>query len=83
MNIKEKKKLTRKWFVNLQNLICNNIENLEKEYGSKIKFKRNKWKHGEFRIIKGKVIEKGGVAFSNVIGKFSQEFAKKNSRHKE
>ena len=77
MNIKEKKKLTRKWFVNLQNLICNNIENLEKEYGSKIKFKRNKWKHGEFRIIKGKVIEKGGVAFSNVIGKFSQEFAKK------
>ncbi len=77
MNIKEKKKLARKWFVNLQNLICDNIENLEKEYGSKIKFKRNKWKHGEFRIIEGKVIEKGGVAFSNVIGKFSKEFAKK------
>ena len=75
MNIKEKKKLARKWFVNLQNLICDNIENLEKEYGSKRKFKRNKWKHGEFRIIEGKVIEKGGVAFSNVIGKFSKEFA--------
>ena len=32
----------------------------------------------EFRIINGKVIEKGGVAFSNVTrGKFSKEFAKK------
>ena len=28
-------------------------------------------------LLKGKVIEKGGVAFSNVIGKFPKEFAKK------
>ena len=77
MKIKEKQKLTKEWFVKLQNIICNNIEQLEKEYGSKIKFKNNKWKHGEFRTIKGEVIEKGGVAFSNVAGKFPKEFAKK------
>jgi len=77
MKIKEKKKLTKDWFIKLQNLICNSVEELEKEYGSNIKFKKNKWKHGEFRTIKGEVIEKGGVAFSNVVGKFSKEFAKK------
>ena len=77
MKIKEKQKLTKEWFVKLQNIICNNIEQLEKEYGSKIKFKKNKWKLGEFRTIKGEVIEKGGVAFSNVAGKFPKEFAKK------
>ena len=77
MKIKKKQKLTKEWFVNLQNIICNNIEQLEEEYGSNIKFKKNKWKHGEFRTIKGKVIEKGGVAFSNVIGKFSKKFARK------
>jgi len=77
MKVKEKQKLTREWFLKLQNIICHNIEQLEKEYGSNKKFKKNKWKQGEFRIIKGKVIEKGGVAFSNVKGKFSKEFAKK------
>ena len=82
MKIKKKQKLTKEWFLKLRNIICNNIEQLEKEHGSNIRFKKNKWKSGEFRIIKGKVIEKGGVAFSNVKGKFSKEFAKKNSRNK-
>jgi len=77
MKIREKQKLTREWFIKLQKIICNNIEQIEKDYGYNIKFKRNKWKHGEFRIITGNVIEKGGVAFSNVTGKFSKEFAKK------
>ena len=77
MKIKQKQKLAKEWFIKMQNIICNNIEQLEKEYGSNIKFKKNKWKHGEFRTIKGQVIEKGGVAFSNVMGKFSKEFAKK------
>ena len=76
MKVKTKKKLTKEWFVKLQNIICKNIEQLEKEYGSNTKFKKNKWKFGEFRTIRGKVIEKGGVAFSNVTGKFSKEFAK-------
>ena len=76
MKIKEKQKLAKEWFIKLQNIICNNIEQLEKEYGSNIKFRKNKWKHGEFRTIKGKVIEKGGVAFSNIKGKFSKKFSK-------
>ena len=76
MKIKKKQKIVKKWFIELQNIICNSVEQLEKEYGSNIKFKKNKWKYGEFRTIKGAVIEKGGVAFSNVIGKFPEEFAK-------
>ena len=53
MKIKEKQKLTKEWFIKLQNIICSNVEKLEKEYGSKKKFKKNKRKHGEYRIIKG------------------------------
>tara|TARA_Y100000590_G_scaffold429985_1_gene543144 strand:+ start:424 stop:1233 length:810 start_codon:yes stop_codon:yes gene_type:complete len=77
MLVKKKQKLTKEWFSELQNIICNNIEELEREYNSNTKFKKNKWKNGEFRIIEGELIEKGGVAFSNVVGKFSKEFAKK------
>ncbi len=57
MKVEKKQKLAKKWFIKLQNIICKNVEQLEKEYGSNIKFKKNKWKHGEFRTIKGKVIE--------------------------
>ncbi len=39
MKIEKKKKLTKEWFTKLQNNICNNVEQLEKEYGSNIKFK--------------------------------------------
>ena len=39
MKIKKKQKLVKEWFIKLQNIICNNIEKLENEYGSKIKFK--------------------------------------------
>ena len=63
MRIKQKQQLTKKWFIKLQELICKNIEELEKIYGSKKKFKKNRWKYGEYRTIKGNVIEKGGVAF--------------------
>ncbi len=77
MKIEKKQKLTKNWFLKLQNMICNTIEDLERGYGSNVKFKNHKWKHGEFRTINGKVIEKGGVAFSNVKGKFSKDFAKK------
>ena len=77
MKIETKKKLAKEWFLKLQNIICNSIEQLERSNGSRIKFKKNKWKHGEFRIIKGQVIEKGGVAFSNIKGRFPKEFSKK------
>ena len=33
MRIKNKQRVVKKWFNNLQNLICDNIEELEKEYG--------------------------------------------------
>ena len=75
MKIETKQKTTREWFIKLQNIICNSVEHLEEVYGSNIKFKKNKWKHGEFRTIRGKVIEKGGVAFSNIKGKFTKTFA--------
>ena len=71
-----KKKITNTWFKDLQNSICKTLLELEKENGSKAQYKSYKWKKGEFRIIKGKVIEKGGIAFSNVSGIFPREFAK-------
>ena len=74
--MKKNKKICKDWFIELQNLICKAVLELEKEYGSTAKFKKNKWSKGEYRIIEGNVIEKGGVAFSNVIGKFPKDFAK-------
>ena len=68
MKIEIKQKITREWFIKLQNIICSSVEHLEEAYGSNIKFKKNKWKHGDFRTRRGEVIEKGGVAFSNDIG---------------
>ena len=47
MTLKEKKKLTKEWFISLQKNICDSIEKLEREYGSNVKFKKNKWKYGE------------------------------------
>ena len=38
-----KKKITKAWFKELQNLICETVLELEKENGSKAKFKANKW----------------------------------------
>ena len=56
MKIEVKQKLARYWFCVLQDVICLEVEKLEKEHGSNIKFKKNKWKYGEFRTIKGEVI---------------------------
>ena len=52
MKINKKQKLAKAWFIKLQNIICANIEKLEKEKGSNSKFKKNRWKNGEFRILK-------------------------------
>ena len=43
MDTNKKKIIAKKWFIELQKLICSNIEELEKDYGSKKKFKTNKW----------------------------------------
>ncbi len=37
------------WFMELQKLICQTLEDLE----PKAKFKDNKWKFGNFKTIKG------------------------------
>ena len=78
-----KKKLAKNWFKILQDMICFEIEEIEK---NKKKFISNQWKKnekkdeggGEYRILEnGKIFEKVGVNFSEVYGKFSKEFKKK------
>ena len=75
-----KKKLARNWFKTLQEVICQEIEELE---GEKNIFKIKNWERGkksnegggQFRILEnGKIFEKVGVNFSEVYGKFSKEF---------
>jgi len=82
MNKEIKQKLACNWFKSLQNIICNDIEQLEK---NKTKFKSKMWERnkikdeggGEFRVLKaGKIFEKVGVNFSEVYGKFSNEMKK-------
>ena len=77
-----KKKLVSNWFKILQNTICNDIEDLEKNSN---KFLATTWRKnsskdeggGEYRILKnGKIFEKVGVNFSEVNGKFSKEIKK-------
>ena len=76
------KKISRNWFKILQDIFCNEIEDLE---NNKIKFISKSWdRHqlkdeggGEYRILKnGRIFEKVGVNFSEVCGKFSKEIRK-------
>ena len=78
-----RKKIVSNWFKTLQNIICFEVEKLEK---SSVKFVYTKWEKnkkrneggGEYRILKnGKIFEKVGVNFSEVKGKFSKEIAGK------
>ena len=82
MELEIKKDLASNWFKMLQDAICHNISDLEK---NKIEFKSSNWKRnhkkdeggGEFRIIEnGKVFDKVGVNFSKVYGKFPKKFQK-------
>jgi len=78
-----KKKLAKDWFKNLQDMICLEIERIEKNKAMFIStnWQRNKIKDeggGEYRILKnGKIFDKVGVNFSEVYGKFSKEFKNK------
>ena len=78
-----KKKLAKNWFKTLQEVLCREIE--EKE-SNKIKFKITNWNRsksndeggGQYRILEnGKIFDKVGVNFSEVYGKFSNEFKNK------
>ena len=87
-----KKQLARNWFKTLQEVLCQEVEELEKK--SNI-FKYTNWEKGgnlnegggQFRIYKnGKFFDKVGINFSEVFGKFSKEIrnkipgTKKNSK---
>ena len=78
-----KKKLARNWFKTLQEVLCKEIEELEG--GSKL-FKYKNWERGkksnegggQSRILEnGKIFDKVGVNFSEVYGKFSNQFKNK------
>ena len=51
-----KKKLTRNWFINLQEMICNTIQQIE---GGKIKFLKKSWE----RSIKK---DEGGLSLIHI-----------------
>ncbi len=81
MEIDLKKKLTKNWFKILQEIICKDVEEIERK---KNIFKKKKWSRGnkqgggEFRIFeKGNVFDKVGVNFSEVYGIFPKNFRKK------
>ena len=76
------KKISRNWFKILQDVICNEIEILEKR---STKFTAKNWNKsstideggGEYRILRnGRIFEKVGVNFSEVYGKFTKEMRK-------
>ena len=78
-----KKKLARNWFKTLQEVLCKEIEELEG--GSKL-FNYKNWERGkksnegggQSRIYEnGKIFDKVGVNFSEVYGKFSNQFKNK------
>ena len=78
-----KKQLVRNWFKTLQEVLCQEVEELEKK--SNI-FKYTNWERGknlnegggQFRIYKnGKFFDKVGVNFSEVFGKFSKDMRNK------
>ena len=82
MNLEFKKDLTSNWFKTLQDSICENIKQLEK---NKIQFKSTSWKRntkkdeggGEYRILQnGRIFEKVGVNYSKVYGLFPKQFKK-------
>ena len=74
--------IVKESFFNLRNKL---IKSFEKIDGGKFAFKN--WKHsgsggGTMAIMKGKVIEKGGVNISTVGGQFSESMRSKCSNTK-
>ena len=53
MNIKKKQNLAKGWFLDLQNIICNTIEKIEKDYGSNAKFKKINGSMVNLELLKG------------------------------
>lgn len=81
MNFDAQKEIATKWFEDLRNQICTELESIESEAGSTAKFKRKSWNRdggggGEMSVITGGVFEKAGVNISVVHGEFDEKFSK-------
>ena len=88
-----KKQHATAWFSELQNMICNEFEAIERENDSDSNFTKTPWDRedtdspndsgsilkggGEMRLMKGRTFEKVGVNISQVYGTFSEEFRSK------
>lgn len=64
----------------IQSAICAEVEGLEREAGSSAQFVSDAWERaggggGLTRVLRGQVIEKGGVNTSAVFGELSPQFA--------
>ena len=87
-DINLKKKLTSAWFNQLQNIICYELEKIEIDFGKKTKqkptlFNRKFWKKSKIKkegggihakIKNGLIFDSVGVNFSEVSGKFHNNF---------
>ncbi|MCC8417861.1 MAG: oxygen-dependent coproporphyrinogen oxidase [Rickettsia endosymbiont of Bryobia graminum] len=81
------REITKSWFTNLRDQICQEFEKIECEY-SQVKnllpgkFSRSFWEReggggGVMSVMRGNLFEKVGVNISTVFGEFSEEFSKK------
>ena len=77
MKKSKKKKICSKWFKNLRNSICKELEDIEKsdekfkrKYCQEFKCKKRSW-WGRDEYFKRKTFEKAGVNISIVFGNFS------------
>ena len=60
------------WFENLRDEIVSELEKIEKNKFPEVSWLANEDGGGNRTMIKGKIIEKGGVNFSSVGGKFNK-----------
>ena len=65
------------WFKNLRDEIVSELEKIEKYKFPEVSWLANEDGGGNRTIIKGKIIEKGGVNFSSVGGNFNKNMADK------
>ncbi len=87
IDIETQKKIASDWFIYLQEKICEEFQNLEKEYSKRKKirpkyFKKNEWKKSNINdgggmyyiLTNGQLFDKVGVNQSTVQGQFSKNF---------